>query len=257
MLGHDDRVSSVATLRLFGGFRLAVGGAEVPIRAVPQRVVAVLALRGRMSRSRLAGTLWPEADEQRALARLRTAIWRVNQGAPNVVEAGAGQVTLHADVDVDVRRLVGAARTVERDEAPDLGHWLVEGPGGELLPDWDDDWLVEERERLHQMRLHTLQAVAERLADTGRYGLAIDVALAVLSSDPVRETAYRTLMRIHRAEGNLGEVHRTYRQCAEVLDRELGLAPQRETDALLAAAPPGPAPGADPPPLGHFALTRR
>jgi DNA-binding SARP family transcriptional activator len=174
----------------------------------------------------------------------------VNQGAPNVVDASAGQVTLHADVDVDVRRLVGAARKVEGDQAPDLEHWLAEGTSGELLPDWDDDWLIEERERLHQMRLHTMQAVAERLADNGRYGLAIDVALAVLSSDPVRETAYRTLMRIHRAEGNLGEVRRTYRQCAEVLDRELGLTPHQETHALLG-------PGADPPSRGHFVLTRR
>src|SRR5258708_40029762 len=96
-----------AVLDLFGGFRLAGGGGEVPLRAVQQRVVAVTALRGRMSRSRLAGTLWPEADEQRALACLRTAIWRVNRAAPNVVQARGGGVGLHDHVDVDVHRLAG------------------------------------------------------------------------------------------------------------------------------------------------------
>jgi DNA-binding SARP family transcriptional activator len=222
-----------AVLDLLGGFRLAVAGGEVPLRAVQQRVVAVMALRGRMSRSRLAGTLWPEADEQHALARLRTAIWRVNRDAPNVVAAAAGQVALHDEVDVDVHRLAGAARSALHGDVPDLDHRLLDGSGGELLPDWDDEWLVEERERLHQLRLHTLQVLAEGLAETGQFGLAIDVALSVLHSDPIRETAYRTLMRIHRAEGNLGEVERTYRRCAEVLDRELGLAPQAETASLL------------------------
>jgi DNA-binding SARP family transcriptional activator len=222
-----------AVLHLFGGFRLAIDGGEIPLQVVAQRVVAVMALRGRMSRSRLAGTLWPEADEQRALARLRTAIWRVNRAAPTVVQAGAGAVGLHDEVDVDVHRLAGAAQGVLRGDVPDVDHRLLAGGAGELLPDWDDDWLVEERERLHQMRLHTLQVLAESLSDAGRFGPAIDVALTVLNSDPIRETAYRTLMRIHRAEGNLGEVQRTYRRCAEVLDRELGLAPQAETNSLL------------------------
>jgi DNA-binding SARP family transcriptional activator len=221
-----------------------VDDTEVPLRAVQQRVVALIALRGPISRSRLAGTLWPDVIERQALARLRTAIWRVNRAAPTVLTAGVGSLALTDDVDVDIQRLAEAARTVLRGDLAVTGQRLLEEPQGELLPDWDDEWLADERERLHQMRLHALQALAEGLADTGQFGLAIDAALTVLHSDPIRETAYRTLMRIHRAEGNLGEVRRTYHRCAEVLDRELGVIPQRET-ALLLVGPslPAPSPG--------------
>jgi DNA-binding SARP family transcriptional activator len=62
----------------------------------------------------------------------------------------------------------------------------------DLLPDWVDDWLVHDRERLHQLRLHVLEALADRLAGDGRYGLALDVALAALRSDTLRESAHRT-----------------------------------------------------------------
>lgn len=39
---------------------------------------------------------------------------------------------------------------------------------GELLPDWCDDWLVVDREQRHQMRLHALEQLSDRLAAAGR-----------------------------------------------------------------------------------------
>jgi DNA-binding SARP family transcriptional activator len=244
MVSSSEKWAGRAVVNLLGGFGLRVDGVAVPLRAVQQRVVAVVALRGPISRSRLAGTLWPEVVERQALARLRTAIWRVNSAAPEVLSASAEGLALHGGVDVDTHRLAQAARAVLRDDLSVSGQQLLEEPTGELLPDWDDEWLADERERLHQMRLHALQALAEGLAETGQFGLAIDAALSVLHGDPIRETAYRTLMRIHRAEGNLGEVRRTYRRCVEVLDRELGLIPQPETASLLTAPLlPAPSPG--------------
>ena len=61
-------------VELLGAFRLAVDGIDVDLAAGSQRLVALLALRGRCSRSRVAGTLWPDSTEQRALGCLRTAI---------------------------------------------------------------------------------------------------------------------------------------------------------------------------------------
>ena len=45
---------------------------------------------------------------------------------------------------------------------------------GDLLPDWYDDWLMIERERLRQLRVHALEQLAERAMREGRYGHAID-----------------------------------------------------------------------------------
>nr|WP_246246292.1 BTAD domain-containing putative transcriptional regulator [Isoptericola sediminis] len=187
--------------------------------------------------------LWPDTLEQRALASLRTGIWRVNQAAPGLVAAAHGVVELGLGPDVDVDRLIAASRTVlggadsqdrSGEDAPDLGD-------DELLPDWDDPWLETERERLHQLRLHVLEATAARLAAAGRFGLALEAALAALRADELRESAHRTVISIHLAEGNVGEACRAYDACCTTLRTELGIEPSPTVSRLLGAAvvPPG------------------
>ena len=95
-----------AEVTLLGGFRLANGGRDIGLPMGGQRLVAILALRGRLCRSRLAGTLRPETTEQRAHASLRTGIWRVNQAAPDLVVARNGQVCLDVRARIDVADLV-------------------------------------------------------------------------------------------------------------------------------------------------------
>ncbi|MEJ2862587.1 AfsR/SARP family transcriptional regulator [Actinomycetospora flava] len=219
-----------------GLFCLRVDGRVVDLPGTSKRLVAVLALQGRTSRSRLAGTLWPEASEPRALASLRTVIWRVNQAAPQLVLTRGDAVEVDARAQVDVRAFVARATAVLHGRDGNVPTWpLTED---DLLVDWDEPWLTHERERLHQLRLHLLEAVAERLSEDGRYGLAIEAALAAVRCDALRESAHRTLIRAHLAEGNVGEARRAYRNVARLLDQELGLAPGAETTALLAVLGP-------------------
>ncbi|MGH3774209.1 MAG: AfsR/SARP family transcriptional regulator [Pseudonocardiaceae bacterium] len=224
-------------MTLLGGFRLAVGGRDVRLPVGAQRLVAVLALRGRLSRSRLAGTLWPDTLEHRALASLRTGIWRVNQAAPDLVVITARQVNLDARARVDVRVLVKRSVEIMQGEDFDAFTLSTAVPDGELLPEWGDAWLTDERERLHQMRLHLLEKVAERLAGTGQFGLAVEVALSVLRADVLRESAHRTLISIHLAEGNLSQAHRAYAACEQLLWRELRVAPSAAMTGLLSGVP--------------------
>ncbi|MGH3774138.1 MAG: AfsR/SARP family transcriptional regulator [Pseudonocardiaceae bacterium] len=224
---------SGAEVTLLGGFRLAVGGRDVRLPVGAQRLVAVLALRGQLSRSRLAGTLWPDTLEHRALASLRTGIWRVNRAAPDLVAITARQMNLDARARVDVRVLVKRSVEIMQGEDFDACTLSTALPDGELLPDWGDAWLTDERERLHQMRLHLLEKVAERLAGTGQFGLAVEVALSVLRADVLRESAHRTLISIHLAEGNLSQARRAYAACEQLLWRELGVAPSAAMTGLL------------------------
>ena len=218
-----------SSLTMLGGFRLTVGGVEVELPAGIQRVIALVALRGRMSRSRIAGTLWPETSEQRALASLRTSMWRINQASPRLVVTVGTMTDLDPDVQMDVRDVVWEGLLLMQEDAPGhlTGHTVFEA--GELLPDWEDDWLVHDRERLRQLRLHALEALVERLAARGRFGLALDMALAVLRSDALRESAHRSVIRVHLAEGNVGEARRAYALCCEILHRELGVVPSAAT----------------------------
>ncbi len=230
-------------VRLLGTFRLRADGSPVELPAGAQRLVALLALRGRTSRSRLAGTLWPETSEHRALASLRTGIWRVNQAADGMIACTPGTVDLEPGADVDVRRLVRDARAAMR-----LGEPGVPGgaeataelleDSGELLPDWDDDWLLPDRERLRQMRMHVLEAVAGRLSASGRRGMALEAALASLRIDPLRESAHRAVIGIHLAEGNVAEARRAYAHCRLVLVRDVGVEPSPATSRLLTSVGP-------------------
>ena len=114
----------------------------------------------------------------------------------------------------------------------------IDSPGltqvdGDLLPDWDDEWLLVDRERLRQLRLHVLESLAGQLAREGRYGMALEAALAALCADAVRESAHRTVIRIHLAEGNLAEAVHAYQRCCAVLARELGTTPTSQTSGLV------------------------
>jgi len=92
---------------------------------------------------------------------------------------------------------------------------------------------LEERAHLRQLRLHSLDALAEKLSRAGRHGEAVQVAHAAVRSEPLRETAHRALVRIHLAEGNISEALRAYESFRALLLDELGVAPSAMMQAPL------------------------
>lgn len=241
-------ISTVATravgITLLGGFEVRVGDRVAGLATGGQHLVALLALHGRRARSRAAGALWPDSTETRALGCLRTTIWRVNQVAPGLVRGDTRDVDLDPAAVVDVTTVVAALRSALDPAQPleDLGG--LASQESTLLPGWEDPWLEAEREWLHQLRLHALEVTAGRLLAAGSFGRALDLALASLRSDPLRESAHRMVIRIHVAEGNVSEALVAYRACARTLNRELGVGPSAQTTGLLQgleAARPRPA----------------
>jgi DNA-binding SARP family transcriptional activator len=148
-------------LRLLGGFTLLRGREEIVLPPSAQRVVALLALRDRpLSRGRLARVLWPDCSAERSLADLRTALWRVNQARTPLVTIVGVHLRLHREIEVDVHALMEFGRAAAHRNATSAIAELVGISWPELaldlLPDWDDDWLLDDRERVRQLRLHAL-----------------------------------------------------------------------------------------------------
>ena len=82
-------------------------------------------------------------------------------------------------------------------------------------------------------RLHALEALADRLTATGRWGEAADAAGAAVRAEPLRERANAALIRVHLAEGNQSEAVRQFDRYRALLDAELGLQPTRRLRRLV------------------------
>ncbi len=95
----------------------------------------------------------------------------------------------------------------------------------DLLPGWDEEWLIVERERMRQLRIHALEALSIRLREQSRFGEAIDAALSAVAAEPLRESAQIALIEAYLAEGNVSEAARQKDAYRVLLDVELGLEP--------------------------------
>ncbi len=223
----------VARLTLLGGFELRLDGAAVQLPQSAQRLVAFLAVRRRtLSRAFVAGSLWTDAGEAQAGASLRSVLWRLGSRAP-VVVATSTHLSL-APCEVDVARCGQLVqRLLDERLAPHAADVVALSEVGELLPDWCDGWLVVERERLRQRRLHALEAACRRLTAEARYGEALEAGLAAVAAEPLRETGHAAVINAHLAEGNLVEASRQYEQLRDLLRVHLGTRPSPRVRHLL------------------------
>jgi DNA-binding SARP family transcriptional activator len=228
------------TLGLLGGFRLRRDHGVLGTSPGEQRVMAFLAVHNRpLQRSFVAGNLWIDSDDDHAGANLRTALWRLRLLDQRLIDASRSHLALSPDIAVDLHEAMAQARRLLRDTS--LG---AHGDGSmtlmrDLLPDWYEDWVLVERERFRQLRLHALEAQCAALVQAGAYGLAVEVGLACLAAEPLRESAHRALIKAHLAEGNAAEAVRQYQLCRTLFMRELGLAPSAEMQALVEPLPIG------------------
>jgi DNA-binding SARP family transcriptional activator len=221
-----------AALSLLDAFELRCDGELVSLPPSAQRLLALLALHDRpLLRPHVAGTLWLDTPEDRASANLRSSLWRLNRPGPRLVEATSVQLRLAPEVRVDVRETAALAhRLIASDGEIDLD---PERLTGELLPDWYDDWVLLERERLRQLSLHALEALGERLLEASRLGAALEAALAAIVMEPLRESSHRLLIRIHLAEGNAAEAIREFELCRGLFRDQLGLEPSPQLTELV------------------------
>src|SRR5262245_18299713 len=75
--GWDSETAASVRLNLLGGFELLVDGRPARLPESSERHVVFLALRDRpQPHLFVAGNLWPEKTDQRALSNLRSSLWR-------------------------------------------------------------------------------------------------------------------------------------------------------------------------------------
>ncbi len=233
-------------LSLLGGFSLRVGGQDVAVPMHAKRVLAYLSLDSVVEpdcdRGVLAERLWPDSPEDRCRAGLRTALWRIRQATPDLVDGRTDRVGLADRVVVDVHGFRDRAQQILADRPTDAPAMLAEARelacAAELLPGWDEVWLLLAREQLRQLRLHAMETVARRLNEQGRTAEAIDMMLILVAEEPLRESAQSALIEAHLGEGNVCEARRQLTSYATLLWTELSLRPSPELIEKVGIEPP-------------------
>jgi DNA-binding SARP family transcriptional activator len=228
------RQASSISVHLLQSFEIRVDGVEISLPYPARRVVAFLAVNARrQERGRVAFMLWTSAPEARARANLRRALWQLNQ--LSLVDAFGSRLGIDPAALVDVHELVKRAKQV-------IGHThgdhldddvTVSDFIDDLLPDWDEDWIHFERERLRQLRLHALEALSIQLTSAGRHAEAVDAAHAAVTAEPLRESAQTALIRAHLAENNLAEARRAFESYQSLLWDSLGYRPGDHLQELM------------------------
>ena len=82
--------------------------------------------------------------------------------------------------------------------------------------------------------VHEAEARARRLAGLGRYADAVEAAMAAVRGEPLRESAHRTLIGVHLAEGNRHRALCQYHEYCQLMRSELDLDPSPPITELVA-----------------------
>ncbi len=220
-------------VRMLGGFELtsADGGDLTPPRRKLRALVALLALApaAGWSREQLTALLWDGRDEEQARGSLRQALAELRRllGASALLADRETAAFDPALVSVDAVELSRLAAAGELEQAAALYRGeLLEGVS---LPDSAlADWLLVERTRLHDLAV----GVLARLLDTQSGDVAIGTAERLLQLDSTREETHRALMRLYAAAGARSRALRQYQICRDVLQRNLDVEPEPETEWL-------------------------
>jgi DNA-binding SARP family transcriptional activator len=171
---------------------------------------------GAASAEQVADVLWPEAQPEHAMARLRTVLSRARSRYGPLVVRDGSVIRLAADVEVDSHRfdqLARSALAASGAEAERLAAEAVELYSADLLPlARYTDWTASARERARQRYIALLNLLADSAQTNGDLSVAIVYAQRRIDVDPLDDDAYVRLGRLLMAAER-------YRQAREVIDR--------------------------------------
>lgn len=230
-------------VRLLGGFEIRFDTGQkvtLPTRKA-EAILAYLAFAPDKARTRdqLTGLLWSDRAEAQAKNSLRQALTSLRRGlhengstvlmtkGENVaLEPGAVAVDV---VEFEKLAAIGSNGNLARAES------LYQGPlldGLNVRDPAFNEWLGQERARLHELAVSAVDRILAGLLRAGDHQAAIATAQRLLALDPLRESTYRTLMRLYAEQNQRGLAALQFERCRYILAQELDVEPAPATRRL-------------------------
>ncbi len=244
-------------LQTFGQFRLWRDGQAIEVWERPQAETMVKLLLVRRARGgravsaeELMTRLWPDDDEETGRKKLLPLISVARHTIEPDIEPRDSNFILrsangyffelggHVTWDLlDFRtqlqtgqQAARAGQWAEAITALEQGRALYKGDF--LAEDPYDDWAIDLRREISTEYRDLLICLADAYAALGRYPQAIETCEASLRKDPLLESVYRRLMRLHYCHGEKGQALKVYRDCLKLFEELFGESPTPATRQL-------------------------
>ncbi len=245
-------ISSTLRVQLFGAARMHIG--QQPIANFPTAKARLLFFyllvfhRDEHPRSVLQGIFWGDRSDERARHSLRTELWRTRQWLKSLPgTTGLSLVNRDEQICLQVKedcwldteefeksiKRANHLQVAAPDQAAAALREAVDLYGGNLLEGFYDEWCLTERERLENLYLDALTRLMVFHAERREYGQAIPYAQRILREEPLREDIHRELIKFYANSRQVSQAIAQYQTCETILDRELHVAPEPETQRLF------------------------
>ena len=184
-----------------------------------------------LSRRQIAYRLWPDSSESQAMANLRHLLFSLRRAYPRldqILEIQSHSIQLHSNLNyqLDVQEFEKSASQLN--SRPELQK-AVRIYCGDLLPGFYDDWIQEQRNRLHSLYVQTLERLVQLFEQARDYPNAVHWAQRMIENEPFEEKNYRHAMTLYALNNDRAAAISVYHRCVEFLRQELDVEPARET----------------------------
>jgi DNA-binding SARP family transcriptional activator len=208
-------------------------------RQVRALLYCLAADRRSMPRERLCFLFWPDTPESISRRKLTNLLSHLRHAlpAPGVLVSEGERIWL--DSECTWSDTVAFDQLCTQAGALEQAVGLYRGPflDGFSLPDSPEFemWAALERQALERLYLDALAALIEEHSSCQDYDAAIACARSYLAVDELAEDIHRRLIELLGAAGDRASALRQFEHCTAILERELGVGPLPETQAVYQA----------------------
>ncbi len=220
------------SVRLFSAPTVQVNGKTLSFRTKKaEALFYYLLVKKQASRDQLVYLLWSEEEEGTAKKNLRNALYNIRRAFnENILQTpGKSIVMLNPEINIDCDLysfLKGDKNSTTAYSGEFLQGFYVKGCRE------FDEWLQTAREDYKNSYIAILYSQLEEASKENKIETIEYLCRLLIAEDPYDERAYKILLKgcINAGAFNKGVAY--YKRLAEILQRELGIEPDNEAQAL-------------------------
>lgn len=225
-------------IRLLGNFSIHKEGNDLLLSSRPSKLLfSYLVLHPGVStpREKLIQTLWPDISEIDSQSTFRQALRQLRSLVNKDLSTGEDYILITDDSIAFNQRAAHwvdaaqIARPLQPDSPAEVILNDLANYGGELLPGFDEPWVVIERERFNATFEQKTSLLLALLIRRERWSTVLEWGERWIALGRSPEPAYRALMLAYAAKGDSQQLVHAYQRCLDEVKKAGRKEPSPET----------------------------